>query len=167
MLICSSSYAIRGFSYILLFAFYAGYYVNYISCSAGNMLAYWEGFTGICALDDRRKLSVMPAWRPSPVSSAGTKSTGWLLQSGGVVLCPRVKWSFTFRLFWKLRLQTGNLLAEGSGMAMLLSSCAWWWGSAGYRLLVSKSERFLPLRNEINDGSLKTSMHLCEACSIG
>ena len=61
MLICSSCYAIRGFSYILLFAFYAGYYVNYISCSAGNVLAYWEGFTGICVLNDRRKLSVMAA----------------------------------------------------------------------------------------------------------
>lgn len=33
-------------------------------------------------------------------------------------------------------------------------------GSAGNRLLVSRSERFLPLRNEINVGSLRTSLHL-------
>ena len=61
MLICSSSYAVRGFSYILLLAFCAGYYVNHISCLAGNMLAYWEGLTGICALDGTRKLSVVSA----------------------------------------------------------------------------------------------------------
>ena len=59
MLICSSSYAIRGFSYILLFTFYADNYVNHISCSAGNILVYWEGFTGICIyvlLDDNNKI---------------------------------------------------------------------------------------------------------------
>ena len=67
----------------------------------------------------------------------------------------------------KLRLQTGHLLAGGSGMAMSLSGCARWSGSAGNRLLVSRSERFLPLRNEINVGSLKTSLHLREACSTG
>ena len=61
MLICASSYAIRGFSYILLLAFCAGYYVNHISCLAGNMLAYWEGLTGVCALDGMRKLSVVSA----------------------------------------------------------------------------------------------------------
>ena len=72
MLICASSYAIRGFSYILLFVFCAGYYVIHISCSAGDMLAYWEGFTGSCALDDMQKnfrsvcmtrTSGRPAWQ--------------------------------------------------------------------------------------------------------
>ena len=47
-------------------------------------------------------------------------------------------------------------------MVMSLSSCAWWSGSAGNRLLESRSERFLPfLCNEINVGSLKTSLHVC------
>ena len=52
-------------------------------------------------------------------------------------------------------------------MAMLLSSCARWSGSAGNLLLVSRSERSLPLRNEINVDSLKTSLHLRDACSTG
>ena len=69
------------------FSFYSGYYVNYISCSAGNMLAGWEGFTGICALDDRRKLSVMPAWRASPVSSAGTESRLITAVRWGCLVC--------------------------------------------------------------------------------
>ena len=58
MLVCTSSYTVTGFTYILLFTFYAGDYVNYIRCSAGNMLAYLKGFTGICTLDSVPKLSI-------------------------------------------------------------------------------------------------------------
>ena len=64
-------------------------------------------------------------------------------------------------------MQTLHVLAGGSGMAMSLSSCAWWLGSTFNHLLVSRSERFLPLQNEISVGSLKNSLHLCAACSIG
>ena len=66
-----------------------------------------------------------------------------------------------------MRLQTGHVLAERSGMAMSLSRCARWPESAGNHLLVRRSERFLPLRKEISVGLLKTSLHLCEACSTG
>ena len=58
MLVCTSSYTVTGFTYMLLFTFYAGNYVNYIRCSAGNMLAYLKGFTGICTLDSVPKLSI-------------------------------------------------------------------------------------------------------------
>ena len=74
MLICASSYIVRGLPYILLFAFDAGYCGNHISCSEGNMLAYLEGFTGVCALDGMRKLSIMFARRTPPVGLAGTES---------------------------------------------------------------------------------------------
>ena len=57
MLVCTSSYTVRGFTYILLFVFYAGDYIN--------SLRSWRDFANECFLPGFFSGRMLWSWPPS------------------------------------------------------------------------------------------------------